>query len=185
MYPQLVILLKSQTSYPLVRLHFQQTTLFSLGKQRNDFHPQIWYTLAVMSKLILDNKYRVGLWVAQEVGQTADWGDFQAFGIERDGEIVAGFVFHLFNGANAVCHVAVKKYTRLLPELLKVSSDYLFNHCKLKRLTGFVPTNEPHVIKLDKHFGFEEEFVMKDAAPGADMQVLVMWADKCPWLPKE
>jgi hypothetical protein len=138
-----------------------------------------------MSKLILDNKYRVGLWVAQEVGQTADWGNFQAFGIERDGEIVAGIVMHMFNGANAVCHVAIKRPSKMLKKLLRVTADYLFNQCKLKRITGMVPTNEPRTIAFDKHIGWEEEFVMKDAAPGADMQVLVMWADKCPWLPKE
>ena len=48
-----------------------------------------------------------------------------------------------------------------------------------------VPTNEPHIIQFDKHLGFEEEFVMKDGAPGADMQILVMWPDTCRWLRKE
>jgi hypothetical protein len=37
-----------------------------------------------------------------------------------------------------------------------------------------VPTNEPDVIKFDKHLGFREEFVMKDGAIGADMMILVL-----------
>jgi hypothetical protein len=37
-----------------------------------------------------------------------------------------------------------------------------------------VPTNEQEVINFDKHLGFTEEFVMKDAAPDADMMILVL-----------
>jgi hypothetical protein len=33
--------------------------------------------------------------------------------------------------------------------------------------------------------GFEEEFVLKDGAPGADMMVLVLWPEKCRWLQED
>ena len=138
-----------------------------------------------MANLVFDQKERIGEWVAQKVGQQVSWGDFYAMGIEQDGSVVAGFVFNNFNGANATCHVAVEKPNRLLVKLLEHAAHYAFNVCKLKRLTGMVPSNEPHVLEFDKHLGFEEEFVMKDGAPGADMHVLVMWPDKCRWLRKE
>lgn len=138
-----------------------------------------------MAHLVFDQKERVGAWVAAKVGQTGSWGDFYAMGIEQDGAIITGFVFNNFNGANATCHVAIDKPNRLLPELLRHASHYAFNLCGLKRLTGMVPSNEPKVIAFDKHIGFEEEFVMKDGAPGADMHILVMWPHTCPWLPKE
>lgn len=138
-----------------------------------------------MAEVVYDQKERIGEWVASRVGQRGSWGDFYAMGVVSGDEVLAGFVFHNFNGANAVCHVAVEKPNRKLIELLHAAADYAFNHCKLKRLTGLVPTNEPDVIAFDKNLGFEEEYVMKDGAPGADMQVLVMWPEKCRWLRKE
>jgi RimJ/RimL family protein N-acetyltransferase len=138
-----------------------------------------------MAQLVFDQSARIGEWVAQKVNQTASWGDFYALGIESDGGIIAGVVFNNYNGANATCHIAVDRHTRLLPKMIYHSFDYAFNHCGLKRLTGMVPTSEPKTIAFDKHIGFEEEFVMKDGAPGADMMVLVMRPDICRWLRKE
>jgi L-amino acid N-acyltransferase YncA len=136
-------------------------------------------------RLVFDDKHRVGDWVAEQVDHQARWGDFYAMGVERDGQIIAGAVVNNYNGANATAHIAVARHTRLLIPLLQNMCDYVFNQCKLKRLTGMVPTNEPDTIAFDKHLGFEEEFVMKDGAPGADMMVLVMWPHNCRWLQGE
>lgn len=134
------------------------------------------------SSLVLYDKERVGKWVAEQVGHAGDWGSFYAFGIEAGGEIVAGVVVNNYNGVNATAHIAIKKRSKLLVKLFQVVANYAFNQCKLKRLTGMVPTNEPDTIAFDKKLGFEEEFVMKDGAPGADMMILVLWPDKCRWL---
>lgn len=138
-----------------------------------------------MAELVFDQKERVGAWVAEQVRQAADWGSFYAMGIDDNGQIIAGVVINNYNGTNATCHIAISKRSKLLIPLFENVCNYAFNVCKLKRLTGMVPTNEPHIISFDKHLGFEEEYVMKDGAPGADMQVLVMWPDKCRWLRKE
>lgn len=138
-----------------------------------------------MAQLVFDQKERVGAWVAEKVGQAAEWGSFYAMGVEADGEIIAGVVFNNFNGANATCHIALDRFTKSIIPLFEAVCDYAFNCCGLKRLTGMVPSNEPHILAFDKHLGFEEEFVMKDGAPGADMHVLVLWPDKCRWLRKE
>jgi RimJ/RimL family protein N-acetyltransferase len=138
-----------------------------------------------MAQLVFDQSDRVGEWVAERVDQRGSWGDFYAMGVEQDGQIVAGVVINNYNGANATCHIAIDKRTKLLVKLFYHVCDYAFNHAKLKRLTGMVPTNEPHIIAFDKHLGFEEEFVMKDGAPGADMMVLVMRPETCRWLRKE
>lgn len=138
-----------------------------------------------MYRLVLIDKERVGRWVADQVQQTADWGDFQAFGVEdSNGEMVAGIVLHLFNGANCVSHIAVKKPTKLLKSLFFAVGVYAFRQCKLKRITGMVPVSEESIIAFDEKIGFERETVLKDAAVDGDMQVMVMWADKCPWIPQ-
>jgi RimJ/RimL family protein N-acetyltransferase len=138
-----------------------------------------------MTDLVFDQKERVGAWVAAKVGQKADWGSFYAMGVESGGNIIAGVVFNNFNGSNATCHIAISKYTKAIIPLFEAVCDYAFNRCKLNRLTGMVPSNEPAVLAFDKHLGFEEEFIMKHGAPDADMHVLVMWPDKCRWLRKE
>jgi RimJ/RimL family protein N-acetyltransferase len=138
-----------------------------------------------MAQLVFDQPEPVSEWVAQKVGHIGSWGEYYAIGIEADGQIVAGVVINNYNGANATCHIAISKRTKLLVELFYHVCNYAFNHCKLKRLTGMVPSNEPHILAFDKHLGFEEEFVMKDGAPGADMHVLVMRPDTCRWLRKE
>ncbi len=138
-----------------------------------------------MAQLILYDRERVGRWVADQVDQRSPWGAFNAFGVEEKGQIVAGVVIHNINGANAICHIAITKPTKMMLQMFTVVCDYCFRQLGLNRITGMVPTNEPKTIAFDKHLGFEEEFIMKDAAPGADMCVLVMRPDNCRWLPKE
>ena len=135
------------------------------------------------SKLLLNSRDIVGNWVALQTGQTGDWGSFNAFGIDVGGSVAAGVVINNINGANATVHIAIAKPSKLLPRLFSVVCDYAYNQLGLLRLTGMVPTDEPDTIAFDKKIGFEEEFVMKDGAPGADMQFLVMWHDKCRWRP--
>jgi len=137
-----------------------------------------------MANLILYDRERVADWVAGRVTQRVAWEGYNAFGVEQNGELIAGVVVHQINGANAFCHIAIDKPSKALFALFFVIADYSFRQLGLKRLTGLVPTNEPHVIAFDKKLGFEEEFVMKDAAPEADLMVLVMTADNCRWLKK-
>jgi len=53
------------------------------------------------SRLVFDDKKRVGAWVAEEVQQRSEWGSFYAMGAEIDGQLVSGIVFNNFNESNA------------------------------------------------------------------------------------
>jgi len=131
-----------------------------------------------MIDLVFDQKQRVGQWVAEQVEQTASWGDFYAMGAEQDGELIAGVVFNNFNEANATVHIAVKKSGRYLIELLRHCALYAFSTCGLKRLTGLVESGNKKALKLDYHMGFEHEFTMKHAGTdGQDIEVLVLWPE--------
>jgi hypothetical protein len=134
------------------------------------------------ARVVFDMKETIGAWVAEQVGQKASWGDFYALGVRKGMRTTAGVVFNNFNGANATCHIAIKEFSKANVDLFRHVANYAFNVCKLKRITGMVPTNEPKTIAFDKHLGFEEEFVMKDGAPGADMMILVLWPHNCRWL---
>ena len=134
-------------------------------------------------KVVTDQSDRVGAWVAAQVGQTASWGGFYAIGLEDEcGQIVAGVVMNNYNGANATCHIAVAKPCKAMLDLFAAFCDYAFRYCKLKRLTGLVPSTELAVLAFDKKLGFELEAVLRDGAPGGDMCVLVMRPETCRWL---
>lgn len=130
----------------------------------------------MLTKMLFDQKERVGAWVAEQVEQSASWGDFYAMGVEWDGEIVAGVVINNFNGANATAHIAVTKTGKFLIELMKHVTRYAFIQCGLKRLTGMVDDDNTKALNLDKKIGFEHEFTMKSAGHGGqDLHVLVLW----------
>ena len=136
-----------------------------------------------MSEIVTNQTERVADWVAFRVGQVGGWGPAYAMGLEdASGKLIAGIVLNNFNGANATCHIAIDRPSKSMLRLFSAFCDYAFRQCGLSRITGMVPSNEPRVIAFDKKLGFEEEFVMRRAAKGADMHVLVMWADKCRWL---
>jgi len=137
----------------------------------------------VTSRLVFDDKERVGQWVAEQVEQKATWGSFYAMGVERKSDLIAGIVFHQFTDANAACHIAVAKPTKAFIELLHHAAHYAFNHCKLKRLTGMVTASNTKALQLDLHLGWEHEFSMRCAGmDGEDLHVLVLWPEKCRWL---
>jgi L-amino acid N-acyltransferase YncA len=130
------------------------------------------------TRLVFDDKERVGSWVAKEVEQRTSWGSFYAMGAEIDGQIVSGVVFNNFNETNATAHIAVSKPNKLFLELLDHAALYAFMTCSLKRLTGLVEADNSKALKLDKHIGFVEEGVMEKAgSEGQDMIVLVLWPE--------
>lgn len=132
--------------------------------------------------LCLD-KERVGKWVADRVEQSTGWGGFFAMGAERHGELVAGIVMNNYNGVNATCHIAIAKPGKDMIELLRAFAHYAFRQCRLKRLTGMVPASKPDVLKFDLNIGWQEEFVMQDAAQdGGPLHILKMTPDTCRWL---
>ena len=135
------------------------------------------------SQLIFDQKERVGDWVAEQTEQLVTWGDFYAMGVERNGEIIAGTVFNNFNHSNAYQHIAVAKVTKQLPMMLAHGFAYAFLQCRLNRLTVAIEDDNAKSLKLARHAGYVDEFVMpKAGSSGQDMIFMVMWPDQCRWL---
>jgi len=134
---------------------------------------------APAKRLVFDRKELISTWVAAKTEQVTTSGDHYAMGVMEGSTVVAGVVFNNFNGANATMHVAVDKSGKILIKLFQAAYDYAFNQCKLKRVTGMVPTSMPDVIAFDQKLGFEYEFTMKDAHPDGDMVVLCGTPESC------
>jgi hypothetical protein len=135
---------------------------------------------AMTTHLVFDQKEVIGQWVAEQTGQVTTWGDFYAMGaVNETHGIVAGLVFNNFNNSNATTHIVVARPGKYLKGLFNHAYDYAFNCCKLNRLTGLTPASNHKALRLNKHVGWEVEYIMPKGAPdGEDMVVQVMWPEK-------
>ena len=98
-------------------------------------------------------------------------------------ELIAACWFEKFNGVNMHMHIAAKPGRRWMSrEFLRYVFHYPFNECGCKRVTGYVESTNYDARRFDEHIGFKLEATLKDAAPGGDMLVYVMFKDECRWL---
>ena len=136
-----------------------------------------------MRQIVCNRKDEVGAFVAQRIGvaSPAVFGEYNAIGVEQDGDIVSGVIYSDYNGANCWMHVATE--VPLTRHLLAVGFDYPFNRLGCRRLTGWVEASNTEAVKLDQHLGFEVEFVMQRAArDGGDVMIMRMFKEDCRFL---
>ena len=130
------------------------------------------------SRLIFDDKERVGSWVAERVRYMAPMGGYYAMGAELNGELVSGVIIQSWTDHNAIGHLAVSKPTKLLSELFDNTVVYVFGQLKLKRLTVFVDADNEKSLKLTSHLGFVDEARLEAAGEGGvDIHIRVLWPE--------
>ena len=128
------------------------------------------------SRLVFDEKVRVGAWVADRVKFFSPWGGYYAMGAELKGELTSGVVIQSWTNTNAVAHLAVSKPTKLLAELFDHTVVYVFGQLGLRRLTVYVDADNKKSLKLTSHLGFVDEAILKEAGEdGVDIHVRVLW----------
>jgi hypothetical protein len=97
--------------------------------------------------------------------------------------LLAGIWFESFNGANMMMHVSALPQSRWMnKEVLWYTFYYPFIECGCKRVTGLVEETNAAAREFDERIGFHLEAKLKDAAPGGDLLVYVMFRDECRWL---
>lgn len=82
---------------------------------------------------------------------------FTCIGVERDGTVVAGVVFHCFEGANVHLTVAGEGWTR---SLFRAVGEYAFGTLGCERFT--LTTESPVVAKLGERLGGQIEGLMRN-----------------------
>jgi len=130
-----------------------------------------------MTRLIFDQKERVGTWVREQTGLGGRWCDYYALGLELNGNLVSGLVFNNYNGSSISAHIAVTHTTKLLPKLLDHGLvHYAFGQCGVKRITGQIDSGNERSLRLAYHVGFEFEARLRCAGHnGQDLVLLVLW----------
>lgn len=104
--------------------------------------------------IVTDN--RVVAFVAKECG--VDFiPPWTCMGIERDGEIIGGVVFNVFEGADVHISVAGRGWTA---GFLAEVGHYVFDVLKCQRITAL--TEQPSVVRLAERLGGQLEGLMRN-----------------------
>lgn len=118
-------------------------------------------------------------WVAPKTGGTYYAGSGQGIGWEKDGELVAGVIFDNCTGRSVQMHVAGIGKRWLVREYLKVCFDYPFRQLGVCKIIGIVDSTNADALRFDRHLGFVEEAVIKDAGKHGDLHILSMTRQQC------
>jgi RimJ/RimL family protein N-acetyltransferase len=121
------------------------------------------------------------------VGPRVDEDNFgPAIGIGqyKDGKIIAGVVYNLYNGPSICMHVAGEPGGRWLTrDFLFRAFAYPFIQLGCNRVTGLVRIDNMEARRFDEHLGFKQEGVIrKGASDGTDMILYGMLKEECRWL---
>lgn len=106
---------------------------------------------------------RVAAFVSEQLGH-AFCPPYTTLGIERDGRIVGGVIFHCFEGAAVHVTVAGKGWTR---SFLQAVGRYAFQQLRCERIT--VTTEFEQVAAYAERIGGQREGVLRSQfGPGRD-----------------
>jgi len=131
--------------------------------------------------IVTDRQDELGLWLSNKLGSSYASGSYTSIGYEKDGVLKAVIAFENYNGSSMVCHVAIDRFNM---EWAMFCWNYIFNQLKVKKLLGVVDSGNQKALKLDLHFGFVEEYVIKDAGKDGDLHILSMTKEQCKMLNK-
>lgn len=107
--------------------------------------------------------------------------DMRAIGLRRDNELAAAAVYEGYNGQNMWVHLAGLPGRRWMTrEFLRAGFAYPFLVCGVQRLSGYVNASNAEARRLNEHFGYRVETVLRGAAhDGGDVLIYVMWRKDC------
>ncbi len=122
----------------------------------------------------------VGPWVCERTGGQYEAGTSTAIGWLTDGNLTAGCLFDMYNGASICMHVAAdrpvtKAYT-------KYCFQYVFCQLKVKKAIGLVDSINDRALRFDHKLGFVEEARIANATKDGDLVILTMTKEQCRWL---
>lgn len=89
---------------------------------------------------------------------------YQSMGIEKDGKIIAGVIFNVFEGADLHVTIAGHGWTR---SFMKAVGSYVFQQLGCLRMT--TQTERPEIVRLAERLGGQVEGCLRNHfGPGRD-----------------
>lgn len=130
--------------------------------------------------ILWNDRERVSAYVTPRV-DAEQFREYQALGLEREGDLVAGVVFDNKTSIGIMMHVASNGSRHwLTPEFLCACFSYPFVQEKLNRVTGLVRADNVEAQRFDEHLGFKREGKLRAACTdGTDLIVYGMLKSEC------
>lgn len=135
------------------------------------------------ARLILNDRERVGRWVAERVGRSTPWTTSGAIGLEKDGILVAGIVIDGYvENARGSMHCAIDNKS-MNEAFLMACFDYAFNFLNLKVLLNPVSASNAASVRFTEKIGFTEITRVPLAWDGKETLILYqLRREECRWL---
>jgi RimJ/RimL family protein N-acetyltransferase len=124
----------------------------------------------------------VGSWVMRHMEGSAVFTpqSMTAIGCERDGKLIAGFVFENWNGQSMMAHMAIQG--RASREFFRFAADYAFRQCGIYKLIAPIDAHNNGSIHLVQKIGFRYECRIADANPHGDICIFTLVEEDCRFL---
>lgn len=141
-----------------------------------------------MSSVILyDQQQRMLEWAAGRMGypRFRFRDDAQAIGREKDGQLVGVVVYDTWSDGDCLIHVVSDGSRRWFSrEFCIRAMAYPFLQVGNRSITALVLTTNAPSIAMCRHFGFQQEGLLRRRGPaGEDMILFGLLREECRWLP--
>ena len=103
-------------------------------------------------------------------------------GLEKDGYMIACSAFDSYNGASIFHHICISKGFYIPRKFWWFMSYYCFIQLGVECMIGITPSTNKDAIKLSKHYGYIEQYRLKNACIGGDLVIQTIKKDECKWL---
>lgn len=130
--------------------------------------------------IVTDRQQELAAWIGQKTKGVYTPVTASFIGLEFDGQLSAVTAYTDFNGNSVQMHVAIDN--RINREYTWFCFHYAFNQLKVKKVIGLVESNNKKALRFDKHLGFVEEHIVKDAGREGDIHILSMTREQCRWI---
>lgn len=135
-----------------------------------------------MRSIVVGQNERVGDFVASRIGNSK-WVDYQAIGIEKDGEIIAGVVIDGYvPGARCSIHCAGDGKKWLTREFLAIVFSYVFQQIDCKVIVNPVNSSNKDSMRFTSHLGFKEVARIPGGYVDGDLVIFALNKEDCRWI---
>lgn len=133
-----------------------------------------------VKRIVWNERERVMRFVAERV-DAQTFRNYQAIGLENDGELVAGVVFDNKSGASICMHVASNGSRHwMTPAYMAACFRYPFIQEKCNLIIGLVRADNTDAQRFDEHLGFKKRGQLPQACTdGTDLIVYGMTKQEC------
>jgi RimJ/RimL family protein N-acetyltransferase len=132
--------------------------------------------------LIIDQPDTVSAWVASHIPHVDRFANMAAIGVERDGALIGGVVYHEYRGNDIQLSCAATTRRWLSEGVLRALFAYPFITLQCERITSFTPSRNTHTRRFLEKLGFIEEGNMRHGFAGDDCIIYGMLKQECKWI---